>query len=82
MIYDSNDNHIIVKALKDKGFDLFNVMYARPSFINGINSGWWVDIAPAYGTDFYEINKEINNKYLGINLKEAMKNIKNIKNKR
>lgn len=82
MIYDNNDNHVIVKALKNKGFNLFNIMYARPSFTNGINSGWWVDIAPTYGTEYYESHKEIKDKYLGRNIKEVMKNIKNIKNKR
>ena len=79
MIYDNNDNHPIINELKLNGWVIFEVMYARPSFEAGICSGWWIDCATTYNTEYYETHKSINNKFLGITIKESIKTIRDNK---
>lgn len=76
MIYTHEDKHPIVSALKKKGWILFDVTAARVTEANGICGGWWIDCAVAYGTEHYETHKTINGKWLGITLKDALKEVK------
>jgi hypothetical protein len=75
MIYTSTNNHRIVKALKRKGFVLFDIYYAKPSISSGIYSGWIVDCSITFNTEHYETHKVIDGMYLGRTIKESLKNI-------
>lgn len=72
MIYTHEDNHKIIKAIKKKGWVLFEVYANRVTEANGIHGGWWVDCAVAYNTEHYESHKKINHIYLGNTLKDSM----------
>jgi len=76
MIYTYEDNHKIIKALKKKGWVLFEVYGNRVTEENGINGGWWIDCAVAYETIHYETHKVINHKYLGDTLRDALNEVK------
>ena len=40
MIYDQDDNHPVINALKNKGWHTF---YVHSSRIKNQFSGWWID---------------------------------------
>lgn len=79
MIYSNNDNHPIIRSLKDKGWVVFEVTYARPSYKNGISGGWWIDCAVAYETNHRDSHKLINDKFLGTTLKSSLALVKSNK---
>lgn len=75
MIYDNKDNHIVVNKLKEKGWVLFDVSQSR---VKNIYGGWWIDTAPAYGTEHYDSHKKIDGIFLGSTLKESLHTIKGV----
>lgn len=76
MMYDNKDKHPTVEILKKKGWVLFEVYSSR--FRNEWG-GWRIDTAVAFGTEHEKTHKEINGKYLGTTLKEALKTLKSDK---
>lgn len=79
MIYSNDDKHPIITALKQKGWVLFDVTFARATEKNGIHGGWWVDCSSSFGTEHYISHKQIDKKWLGMTLKDSLKNIKSDK---
>lgn len=79
MIYTHEDKHPIVSALKKKGWVLFDITRARATEVNGINGGWWIDCSPTFGTEHYETHKIVNDRWLGITLKDALNEVKSDK---
>jgi hypothetical protein len=69
MMYDNNDNHPTVKILKKKGWVLFEIY---SSSVKDEWGGWWIDTAIAFKTEHMESHKEINCKFLGCTLKDAL----------
>lgn len=74
MTYSQDDKHIIVNALKKKGWKVFDIMYANKS--NGVHSGWRIECSPTFSTEYYESHKAIDGKWLGLTIREAMETIK------
>jgi hypothetical protein len=69
MIYTQDDNHPVVNAIKKKGWTIFMVTSSR---IKNEYSGWWIDIADTYDTEYAESHKAIDCKYLGETRKDAL----------
>lgn len=69
MIYDYTDKHILVNALKRKGWVLFELYSSQKE---DKYKGWFIDTAISFNTEHYETHKKINGKFLGTNLKGAM----------
>jgi hypothetical protein len=76
MIYSHEDNHILVKALKKKGWVIFDIMFAYPSQRNGKDSGWQVECATSYDTIYYQSHRVINGIYLGRTIKVSLDTIR------
>lgn len=79
MIYSHEDNHKLVKEIKNKGWDLFEVYGNRVTSQNGIHGGYWLDCSVSFETDQWEDNKVINGLYLGDTMKDAIKHVKSDK---
>ena len=39
-------------------------------------AGWWIDCAVSYGTEHFETHRIINGKWLGVKLKDALKEVR------
>ena len=68
-MYDNNDSHRTVNILKKKGWVLFEIYASREKNEWG---GWWIDTAVAHGTEHEQSHKAIDNKFLGVTLREAL----------
>ncbi len=76
--YNQDDNHVIIKALKRKGWVIFEITYATLTADNGICGGWWIDCYATYETEHYKSHRAIHGKWLGQTIKVALCNIKDL----
>lgn len=72
MIYDYKDNHPIIKAIKSKGWAIFEVYSSKSK---GECAGWRIDASIAHSTKHEETHRKINGLFLGFTLNDSLKNV-------